>query len=68
MAPSQSPTKTVPPRQIPVVHADEEEVLDWDACVETPPPRPCGLVEVEAEYAGRSKPLPLDCPENGSSR
>jgi hypothetical protein len=39
----------------------EEDLLDWDAAIITPPPRPSGTIRVKLKYKGRSKPFP---PEN----
>ena len=39
----------------------EEDLLDWDAAITTPPPRPSGTIRVKLKYKGRSKPFP---PEN----
>jgi hypothetical protein len=44
------------------------DILDWDACIETPPPRPSGKVKVRLNYRGRGKPIPLDPPEDDRSR
>lgn len=38
------------------------ELLDWDFCIETAPPRPSGTVEADAEFVGRGRPIPLDDP------
>ena len=39
---------------------DEEDILDWDAAIITPPPRPSGTIRVRLIYKGRSKPLPVE--------
>ena len=39
---------------------DEEDILDWDVAIVTPPPRPSGTIRVKLKYRGRSKPLPID--------
>ena len=39
---------------------DEEDILDWDAAILTPPPRPSGTIRVRLIYKGRSKPLPVE--------
>ena len=41
---------------------DEEDILDWDAAIVTPPPRPSGTIRVKLIYKGRSKPLPVEDP------
>lgn len=40
----------------------DTDVLDWDACIETPPPRPQGTIRVQMTYAGRSRPVPISDP------
>ena len=50
---------------------DSPTILDWDACLETPPPRPAGRIKVRLNFLGRGKPIPLEgpeCPENAASR
>lgn len=50
---------------------DSPDVLDWDACLETPPPRPAGRIKVRLNFLGRGKPIPLadpECPEPDASR
>ena len=39
---------------------DEEDILDWDAAIVTPPPRPSGTIRVRLIYKGRSKPMPVE--------
>ena len=39
---------------------DEEDILDWDAAIVTPPPRPSGTIPVRLIYKGRSKPFPIE--------
>ena len=41
---------------------DEEDILDWDAAIVTPPPRPSGTIRVRLIYKGRSKPIPVENP------
>lgn len=41
---------------------DEEDILDWDAAIVTPPPRPSGTIRVRLIYKGRSKPMPVENP------
>ena len=38
----------------------EEDLLDWDAAITTPPPRPSGTIRVKLKYKGRSKPFPTE--------
>jgi len=47
---------------------DGPDILDWDACIDTAPPRPCGKVKVRLNYRGRGKPIPLDTPNEDPSR
>ena len=39
---------------------DAEDILDWDAAIVTPPPRPSGTIRVRLIYKGRSKPMPVE--------
>ena len=39
---------------------DEEDILDWDAAIVTPPPRPSGTIRVRLIYKGRSKPFSIE--------
>ena len=39
---------------------DEEDILNWDAAIITPPPRPSGTIRVRLIYKGRSKPMPIE--------
>ena len=50
---------------------DSPEILDWDACLETPPPRPAGTIKARLNFLGRGKPIPLpdpECPDDAVSR
>ncbi len=40
----------------------EDEILNWDAAIENPPPRPNGVLQVKLERKGRSTPIPVDDP------
>lgn len=41
----------------------EEDLLDWDASIETiPPPYRAGTIKVRLKYIGRSRPIPLKDP------
>jgi len=41
----------------------EEDILDWDAHIETPPaPSVSGTIKVRFKYIGRSKPIPIENP------
>lgn len=37
---------------------DSPDRLDWDACLETPPPRRSGTIKVRLNFRGRGKPIP----------
>ena len=39
---------------------DEEDILNRDAAIVTPPPRPSGTIRVKLIYKGRSKPMPVE--------
>ncbi len=39
---------------------DEEDLLDWDTAITTPPPRQSGTIRVKLVYKGRSKPFPVE--------
>ncbi len=41
---------------------DEEDILDWDAAIITPPPRPSGTIRVRLIYKGHRKPMPVENP------
>ena len=41
---------------------DEEDILNADAVIVTPPPRQSGTIRVKLKYKGRSKPIPVDDP------
>ena len=41
---------------------DEEDILDWNAAIITPPPRPSGTIRVRLIYKGRRKPMPVENP------
>jgi len=65
-----------PPKKVEAIHpqqqnvnkflvspADrEEDVLDWDFCLENPPLKPAATIELEFEYRGRSQPIPVTDP------
>lgn len=40
----------------------EEDILNWEAIIEVPPPRPSGTIRVKLKYKGRSKPTPIENP------
>ena len=40
---------------------DEEDILNWDATIVTPP-RQSGTIRVKLIYKGRSKPIPVKEP------
>ena len=39
---------------------DEEDILNWDAAIVTPPPRQSGTIRVKLVYKGHSKPFPVE--------
>ena len=41
---------------------DEEDILNVDAVIVTPPPRQSGTIRVKLKYMGRSKPIPAEDP------
>jgi hypothetical protein len=45
-------------RSAPVT-IEDPDLLDWDAAIDTPPPRPSGTVSVCLESSGRSRPTPV---------
>lgn len=47
---------------------ESPEVLDWEAHIETPPPRPRGRIQVRLNFRGRSSPLPVDVPDEDEVR
>jgi hypothetical protein len=42
----------------------DTDVLDWDACIETPPPRAQGTIHALIRYAGRSQPVSVSDPDS----
>jgi hypothetical protein len=40
----------------------DDNRLDWDLHIETPPVRPGGTIKVQLRYDGRSKPIPVPDP------
>ena len=40
----------------------EEDILNWDAAIVTPPLRPSGTIRVRLIYKGRRKPIPVENP------
>ncbi len=39
---------------------DEDELLNWDVAITSPPPRRSGTIRVRLVYKGRSKPFPIE--------
>ncbi len=39
-----------------------EDILDWDARIDTPPPRARGTIRVKLHCTGRSRPTPASDP------
>lgn len=58
-APTQDSADT-PYQHLAFPSYDEEDILDWDVAIVSPPPRPSGTIRVKLKYGGRSKPLPID--------
>ena len=48
--------------RLPFPSYDEDDILNWDVAIVTPPPRPSGTIRVKLKYTGRSKPIPVDDP------
>ena len=54
------PTKTTNDKQaqrFTFLSYHEEDLLDWDAAITTPPPHRSGTIRVKLIYKGRSKPM-----------
>lgn len=47
---------------VPVINEEDEDILDWDAYIEAPPPRRSGTIKVKLIYIGRGKPIPVEDP------
>lgn len=43
----------------PAVISEAEDILDWDFYLKNPPLKPTSTIELEFEYGGRSKPIPV---------
>ena len=41
---------------------DEEDILDWDVAIVTPPPRRSGTIRVKLIYEEPSQPMPVENP------
>ena len=41
---------------------DEEDILNWDAVIVTPPPRESGTIWVKLIYEEPSEPMPVENP------
>ena len=48
--------------QIEPAFSLDEDILDWDARIETPPSTRTRKIKVKFKYIGRSKPIPIDDP------
>ena len=59
---SKSKTDKKPKQRLAFPVYDEEDLLNLDAVVVTPPPRQSGTIRVKLKYVGRSKPIPLEDP------
>jgi hypothetical protein len=47
----------------PVVTADDD-ILDGEVVIPTPPPHSAGKIQVQLRYLGRGKPLPVEDPRS----
>ena len=59
---SKNTTNERPKKRLAFPVYDEEDILNWDAAIVTPPPRPSGTIRVRLIYNGRSKPIPVKDP------
>ena len=59
---SKNTTDEKPKKRLIFPVYDEEDILDWDAAIVTPPPRRSGTIRVRLIYKGRSKPMPVEDP------
>lgn len=51
------------PLVVPDITEGVENLLDWDAHIETPPPpKRSATIKVRFKYIGRSKPIPIEDP------
>ena len=41
---------------------DEEDILNWDVAIVTPPPRQSGTIRVKLIYEEPSEPIPVENP------
>ena len=57
---SKNTTNKKPKQRLAFPVYDEEDILNWDAAIVTPPPRPSGTIRVKLIYKGRSKPIPVE--------
>ncbi|RKU24928.1 hypothetical protein C6499_15920 [Candidatus Poribacteria bacterium] len=57
---SKNITNEKPKKRLAFPVYDEEDILDWDAAIVTPPPRPSGTIRVRLIYKGRRKPIPVE--------
>jgi hypothetical protein len=57
-----TPVVESPASSAPVV--SEDDVEKSDVVIERPPPRRSGTIKVKLQYAGRSKPIPVDFPDD----
>ena len=61
--PQRTNTTNEKPKQRPAFPVyDEEDILNWDAAIITPPPRQSGTIRVKLTCKGRSKPFPVESP------
>ncbi|MCY3724443.1 MAG: hypothetical protein OXG97_19685 [Candidatus Poribacteria bacterium] len=59
---SKNKTDTKPKQRLAFPVYDEEDILNWDAVIDTPPPRRSGTIRVKLIYEEPSKPIPVEDP------
>lgn len=58
----EAPQGTRPMAELCPGPVDEEDLVDWDVWLASPPPRPERTITVRLEYVGRDTPLPIHDP------
>ena len=59
---SKNTTNKKPKQRLAFPVYDEEDILNWDAAIVTPPPRQSGTIRVKLKYKGHNKPIPAEDP------